>query len=138
MSELEAILKTLEDYASAYCAKDIEALMHVFDDSEEISVIGTGEDELCEGRDSVRQLFLRNFAEAKANRFLWGWRNIIISGDCAVVSVSLTIDVDYQGEQLLIPIRWSVVLKKTDRWRWIHRHASSASVSQEEGEAYPK
>ena len=46
----EIIFSTLEDYAKVYCAKDIDSLMHVFDDSDNISVIGTGGDELCVGR----------------------------------------------------------------------------------------
>ena len=44
MEEEKLIMATLEDYATAYCTKDIEALMHVFVDSEEISLIGTGAD----------------------------------------------------------------------------------------------
>lgn len=38
----EAIMATLEDYATAYCAKEIDALMSVFTDGEGISVIGNG------------------------------------------------------------------------------------------------
>ena len=40
----DAIIATLDDYANAYCAKDIDSLMRVFDDTGNISVIGTGED----------------------------------------------------------------------------------------------
>jgi hypothetical protein len=49
----EAILSTLEDYAEAYYAKGIDALMPVFDDSDNISIIGTGADEFCVGRAAV-------------------------------------------------------------------------------------
>jgi len=37
-----------------------------------------------------------------------------------------------------VPIRWTVSLVKigTD-WKWVHRHASSAASSQDEGTAYP-
>ena len=69
MTEEQEIRSTLEDYAKAYCAKDIDSLMHVFEDCDDISVIGTGADELCVGRGSVKVLFLRNFAEATANEF---------------------------------------------------------------------
>ena len=67
----EAIQSTLEDYTAAYCAKDIDALMSVFDDTDNISVIRTSSDELCVGRTEVKDLFLRNFGEATANRFEW-------------------------------------------------------------------
>ena len=137
--EKEAIMATLENYASAYCEKDIDALMKVFVDSDEISLIGTGGDELCGGRDAVTKVFLRNFEEATAEQFEWHWSHIIVSGDCAVVAITLTIHLIYQGEDLKVPVRWTVALKKDQgRWAWLHRHASSAASDQDEGAAYPK
>ncbi len=138
MTDEQEIKTTLEDYANAYCAKDINSLMRVFESSDEISVIGTGEDELCEGIDSVRELFLRNFAEATASKFEWQWSSIIISNNHAVVAISLTIRLEYEGSELEVPIRWSVVLRKTDRWVWLHRHASSPAANQDDGKAYPR
>lgn len=132
------IKQTLEAYASAYCSKNIDAMMTVFDDSDNISVIGTGADELCVGRKQVKKLFLRNFTEATANKFAWDWLDIRISGDHAVVSVTLTIHLEFQGERLKVPVRWTVVLKnKEERWVWIHRNASTAAVDQDDGKAYP-
>jgi len=138
MTEEQEIKSTLEDYAKAYCAKDIDSLMHVFEDSDNISVIGTGADELCSGKSAVRELFRRNFAEATANKFEWQWSNIIISNNHAVIAISLIIHLEYQGSHLEIPIRWSIALKKTDRWVWLHRHASSPASNQDEGQAYPQ
>jgi len=46
-----------------------------------ISLIGTGSDELCGGREAVKKVFLRKFEEATANRFEWHWSHIIVSGD---------------------------------------------------------
>ena len=135
----KVIHSTLEDYAKAYCAKDIDSLMHVFDDTDSISVIGTGADELCVGQTEVRELFLRNFNEATANKFEWDWLDTRASENHAVVSAKLTIHLDYKGEQLTVPIRWTIVLKmKNNRWVWIHRHASTAAINQDEGQAYPK
>lgn len=135
----DSITSTLEDYAQAYCAKDIDALMHVFDDTDNISVIGTGGDELCVGRKEIRELFLRNFDEATANKFQWDWLDVRISENHAVVSVTLTIHLEHKGNQLSVPIRWTVVLKnKNNRWVWIHRNASTAASNQDDGQAYPK
>jgi ketosteroid isomerase-like protein len=137
--EIKAIKSTLEDYKNAYCSKDIEAMMSVFDDSENISVIGTGADELCVGQNEVRDLFLRNFEEATATRFEWDWLDVRISGNHAVVSVTLTIHLEYKGNKLKVPIRWTVVLKnKNGKWVWIHRNASMAASNQDDGQAYPK
>lgn len=135
----EAIMATLEDYATAYCAKDIDALMDIFVDSDDISLIGTGADELCEGRAAVRKVFLRNFEEATAYQFEWHWSHITVSGDHAVVAINLTIHLNYQGRDLKVPVRWTVALRKDHgRWIWLHRHASAAANSQDEGQAYPK
>ena len=138
MNEQEAIMETLEDYSTAYCAKDIDALMSVFDDGENISLIGTGGDELCGGREAVKEVFIRNFEEATANQFEWHWKHIVVADDQAVVAITLTIHLDYQEEPLKVPVRWTVALRKTDgHWRWLHRHASIVASSQDVGEAYP-
>ena len=135
----EAINSTLEDYAKAYCAKDINSLMRVFDDTDNISVIGTGADELCVGRAAVENLFLRNFSEATAYKFEWDWVDTRISKNHAVISVTLTIYLETTENQIKVPLRWTVVLKhENDRWVWIHRHASTAASNQGEGQAYPK
>lgn len=51
------ILETLEQYARAYCAKDMEGLIALFDENDDITVIGTGADELCAGAGEIRALF---------------------------------------------------------------------------------
>lgn len=132
------VLETLEHYATAYCAKDIDALMALFDEGGDISVIGTGAAELCVGAAAIRELFLRNFAEATAERFQWHWTNVTIREDLAVVAATLAIHLDIEGQKLTVPLRWTVTLRKSgNRWKWLHRHASSAAGSQDDGKAYP-
>lgn len=139
MEDEQLIMAILDDYAAAYCMKDIDALMHVFVDGEGISLIGTGGDELCGGREAVTNVFLRNFKEATANRFEWHWSHVIVSGDQAVVAITLTIHLTYQGNELKVPVRWTVALRRDHgRWAWLHRHASSAASSQDDGQAYPR
>jgi len=137
--ELKAIKNTLEAYANAYCSKDIDAMMLVFDNSDNISVIGTGADEYCVGQEEVRELFLRNFKEATTHQFEWNWIDVRLSNNHAIVSVTLLIHLTYQNTSLKVPIRWTVVLKKENgRWLWIHRNASVAASNQDEGQAYSK
>ncbi len=45
MNQEEYIMAALQDYAAAFCSKDIDAFMYVFQNNDDISVIGTGEDE---------------------------------------------------------------------------------------------
>lgn len=138
MSDEADILETFEEYARTYCAKDLDGIMAIFDPRADISVIGTGSDELCASRTQVQALFQHNFAEATANRFEWHWRHVTQRDDSAVVAASLTIHLDVNGEPLSVPIRWTVSLHREDnRWLWLHRHASAAADSQGDGAAYP-
>lgn len=135
----EAVLATLDEYSRTYCAKDIDGLMAVFDEGEDISVIGTGADEICVGRDQVKALFLRNFGEATADRFEWHWRHVSATNDHAVVAVKLSIHLDMAGDAIEVPVRWTVVLRRQNRHCvWLHRHASTAASGQCEGRAYPQ
>jgi len=138
MTETDKIFATLGEYAAAYCAKDLDRLMAIFVDGEGISLIGTGADELCSGRAQVAGVFERNFRDATAKQFAWKWKDISVHGRSATVAVTLDIHLECDGQNLTVPIRWTVSLVKigTD-WKWVHRHASSAASSQDEGTAYP-
>ncbi len=138
MTQQDAVMATLDAYADAYCAKDTDRLMSLFEDGEDISLIGTGADELCAGRAAIREVFERNFSDATATRFEWGWRHITVTGGSAVVAIALVIHLDTDSGSVKVPIRWTVSLaRRGDRWLWLHRHASAAAAAQEEGAAYP-
>ncbi|KUJ78457.1 hypothetical protein AVO45_19170 [Ruegeria marisrubri] len=138
MTDQELVLATLEEYADAYCAKDIDRLMAIFVDGDGISLIGTGGDELCSGRGEVSSVFERNFGDATANKFEWGWKHVAIHGDAATVAIALIIHLMVEEARLTVPVRWTVSLVRTDTgWKWAHRHASVAASSQDEGTAYP-
>lgn len=138
MSDQSAVLATLEEYATAYCDKDIDRLMGLFVPGEAISLIGTGADELCSGRAAIALVFQRNFRDASAKRFEWIWQDIAVHNQAATVAVALRIHLEIDGQNLIVPLRWTVSLVKQDNaWKWVHRHASSAADSQEDGSAYP-
>ena len=62
-----------------------------------------------------------------------------ISGNHTVVSVTLTLHLEYMNTELKVPLRWTVVVKKEyARWVWIHRLASTPALDQDDGQAYPK
>ena len=138
MNNKQEIKDTLEAYAKAYCAKDIDALMNIFASNDDISAIGTGADELFCGQEQLRRLFTRNFEEATATQFEWHWTVINVFNNSALVAISLTIHLLQNDEQQQVPIRWSVVLKKEQSWKWVHGHASCPAMGQNEGKAYPK
>ncbi len=138
LTDESAVLATLKEYADAYCDKDIDRLMAIYDDGDDISMIGTGADELCADRSAVKTIFVRNFAEATATRFAWQWRHVTLRESSAVVAASLTIHLEIDDNTIEVPVRWTVSLvKRADGWKWLHRHASSAAGSQDQGTAYP-
>ncbi|WP_164661405.1 nuclear transport factor 2 family protein [Tropicibacter sp. Alg240-R139] len=138
MNDRTAVLATLEEYAEAYCAKDLKRLMAIFVDGVDISLIGTGADELCSGRKAVASVFERKFRDAAATQFEWKWKDIAIHGKAATVAITLFIHLTMEGENLVVPVRWTVSLVMTNEgWKWVHRHASAAAGSQEDGAAYP-
>ncbi|USG60232.1 nuclear transport factor 2 family protein [Sneathiella marina] len=138
MTEEDLILDTLEEYAKAYCAKDLNRLMAIFVEGQGISLIGTGSDELCSGREAVAAVFERNFRDATASRFEWAWKDIAIHGNAAIVAIALNIHLKINDGTAIVPLRWTVSLIATNAgWKWVHRHASAAANSQEEGSAYP-
>ena len=105
--------------------------MELFDDGDDVSLIGTGADELCVGREAIRDVFLRNFSEATATRFEWDWHHTTVAN-------TLIIHLDIDAGSLEVPVRWTVsMVRRGGEWRWLHRHASAAAASQKEGAAYP-
>ena len=138
MSPRQAVLDTLEDYARAYCAKDTDGLMDLFVEGDDLSLLGTGADELCSGRAAIRAVFDRNFTEATAHRLDWDWIDVAVHGTTATVACTLRIHLTAGHQDLVVPIRWTVALIQTARgWKWVHRHASAAASSQKDGTAYP-
>lgn len=138
MTEEQKVMATLDEYANAYCSKDIDRLMSIFVDGNEISLIGTGADEICSGRSAVEAIFRRNFNDASANWFEWGWKNISVFEEAAIVAIALNIHLEIDGSHLVVPIRWTVSMVSIDgEWKWVHRHASTPANSQSEGSAYP-
>ena len=61
MNDRDAVLETLDEYANAYCAKDADRLMALFDGGDDISLIGPGADELCTGRSAIQEVFFTEF-----------------------------------------------------------------------------
>jgi ketosteroid isomerase-like protein len=137
-NDTEHVLATLDEYADAYCAKDLDRLMGIFVVGEDISLIGTGGDELCSGRSAIASVFSRNFNDATARQFEWGWKDVAIHGNAATVAISLVIHLTIDDEAVSVPVRWTVSLVRTGgAWKWVHRHASAAANTQDDGAAYP-
>ena len=61
-----AVRETLDRFAQAYAAWDIDPVMRVFAPGDDIQLMGTGADEIRLGRGAVREQIERDFAEPAA------------------------------------------------------------------------
>jgi ketosteroid isomerase-like protein len=137
-NDIEAIEQTLVDYASAYAASDIEAMMGLFSVFHTLGGIGTGGDEYLFGHEATRALFERNFKGAEGVRIDWGEYHVEVLSDAAWVQAKAEVSGAEDGKKFSVPLRWSIVLvREQGKWKWSHRHVSVAAGSQEEGTAYP-
>ena len=132
MNDQDTAFATLEEYADAYCAKDTDRLMALFDEGDDVTLIGTGADELCVGRAAIRDVFRRNFSEATATRFEWHWHHTTVADECAVVAITLTIHLDTEAGSLEVPVRWTVsMIRRRDSWRLpVRSHARTGKNSE--------
>lgn len=137
-TEIEAIEQTLRDYAAAYAAADLDAMMGLFTTANTLGGIGTGEDEYLFGHEATRALFERNFAGAVDVQISWGKRHIEVLTDAAWIQAKAEVSGVEGGKPFSVPLRWSIVLvKEGGSWKWSHRHVSVAAGGQDEGTAYP-
>ena len=138
MNDEQLILSTLDAYQTAFSEKSVEKMMAVFTEKGALGGIGTGEDEYLFGRDAARQLFDRNFSADVDVNFQWGERFLEVIGECAWVQAKAQVSGSENGVAFSAPLRWTIVLAfEEGNWKWLHRHVSVATPSQEQGTAYP-
>jgi len=138
MNDEHLILATLETYQLAFAEKSVEKMMALFTEQGALGGIGTGEDEYLFGREAARNLFQRNFSADVDVNFQWGERFVEVLGDSAWVQATAQVSGTENGVAFSAPLRWTIVLAREEgAWKWVHRHVSVATSSQEQGTAYP-
>lgn len=134
----KAICNLLEEYSQAYHDKDIERILKLFVDSEELVVIGTGDDEWVNGINELKSGFERDFDQADSINVKFRDISISSSGNVAWISGHMNMEATVGGQDIYLPGRLTaVVLNKNEKWLFANLHYSLPCDLQEEGKAWP-
>jgi uncharacterized protein (TIGR02246 family) len=124
--------------AEAFEERDIEKMMSLFSDDDDLVVIGTGADERKVGKNEVRSLFKRDWAQSEASSLIYNWRVVSSAGVVAWAAVDGSVYARVGQREIHLPVRLSIVMKRiSGRWSIVHWHLSVPASGQPSGEAWP-
>lgn len=134
----KAVRRLLEEYSQAYQNKDVEGILELFIDSDDLVVIGTGDDEWVNGINELKSGFERDMGQADNINVKFRDISISSSSNVAWLSSHMNMEATVKGQEIYIPGRLTaVVLEKNGKWLFANLHYSLPSDLQEEGKAWP-
>jgi hypothetical protein len=112
----KAVCNLLEEYSQAYQDKDIDRILELFIDSEDLVVIGTGDDEWVNGINELKSGFERDMEQADDINVKFRNISISYSGNVAWLSGHMNMEATVDGQDIYLPGRLTaVVLEK--KWK---------------------
>ncbi len=137
---MEAIADFLSRYDAAFAVGDVADRLALFA-ADDVSVIGTGVDEVSRGRAAVEAILTSERAVSGRYRLDWLWRETQAMGDSASVlgeAYVLFRDLSPARDPGPMRLRVSLVLVPAgDRWVIRHSHASVPALAQRQGGFVP-
>ncbi len=135
----KAVRRLLEEYSQAYQNKDVEGILELFVDSDDLVVIGTGDDEWVNGINELKSGFERDMGQADTINVKFRDISISSSSNVAWLSSHMNMEAIVKGQEIYLPGRLTaVVLEKNGKWLFANLHYSLPSDLQEEGKAWPE
>ncbi|NMO09416.1 nuclear transport factor 2 family protein [Methanobacterium subterraneum] len=135
----KAVRRLLEEYSQAYQNKDVEGILELFVDSDDLVVIGTGDDEWVNGINELKSGFERDMDQADTINVKFRDISISSSSNVAWLSSHMNMEATVEGQEIYLPGRLTaVVLEKNGKWLFANLHYSLPSDLQEEGKAWPE
>lgn len=135
----KAVHRLLEEYSQAYQNKDVEGILELFVDSDDLVVIGTGDDEWVNGINELKSGFERDMDQADTINVKFRDISISSSSNVAWLSSHMNMEATVEGQEIYLPGRLTaVVLEKNGKWLFANLHYSLPSDLQEEGKAWPE
>ncbi|MBW4256246.1 nuclear transport factor 2 family protein [Methanobacterium sp. YSL] len=135
----KAVRRLLEEYSQAYQNKDVEGILELFVDSDDLVVIGTGDDEWVNGINELKSGFERDMGQADTINVKFRDISISSSSNVAWLSSHMNMEATVEGQEIYLPGRLTaVVLEKNGKWLFANLHYSLPSDLQEEGKAWPE
>ena len=133
-----AMTALLAAYREAYLRRDVEGLLALFAPEPDITVMGTGTDELSIGVAVLRNQFTRDITQA--DEIVWDFPAPVVAclGSVAWTLVQANVHARMGSIREDLALRASVVAVRVgDRWLIHQMHCSLPSPGQPEGESFP-
>jgi ketosteroid isomerase-like protein len=123
----------------AYKKKDLQGVLGFWAPDQDITVIGTGEDEKCCGAIKYTENLLRDWEQADITSI--GVKDFTVSAALPVawLNADLTMNFQVGGKDQSITGRLTGVMEKRNgKFMWTQMHYSVPNVSQKKGQSWPK
>jgi ketosteroid isomerase-like protein len=124
-SDPSGVLSVLRDLSEAIAAKDVEAVLAAFSESDGVTMFGSEGPEVAYGRGDLEALWSRVLS--RDQQYLWRWREerVLIAGDVAWLSAKAEVSIDGGSDRRELPYRVTLVLTlHSGRWLIEQYHGS--------------
>lgn len=137
-TEIKSVDSFMKAFIQAYEKRDLNTLMQFY--APNAVVIGTGKDEILQGREQIKSSFKRDLDQSNNATISMTPIAVTIQNNIAFASYHLMVDVKLpNNKSFQSPLRFSVGLVKHDKsWLLVQTHLSAPLAGQDEGQAFPK
>ena len=119
----------LDRFCAAFAAKDVDAVMGVFADSDDIAVV-TSEEPLLRGREELRSFTERYAAGDTTYSWIWQRCEALVEGTVGWLLAEGTEMASTPDGEARHPYRMTMVMRNAgDRWLIVQAHGSSPHSS---------
>lgn len=138
VSEAKSVNAFMQSFMQAYEKRELRALIQLYDTN--AVVIGTGKDELLQGREQILAGFKRDFDQHSSATITMTPIAVDVEKNIAFAAYNLSVNVQLPNKKSFQSLlRLSVGLIKHDNtWLIMQSHLSAPLAGQEDGQAFPK
>jgi hypothetical protein len=133
-----AIQTTLDRYLTGYTQRNMALLLSAFAPDPDVTIWGTGKDELIVGRAAIQREIERDWSQS--DEIHWEWEPIAasVAGNVAWIRTQGEIYARMGSIRIYMPTRITAVLELRDgTWLIQQMHLSVPAQGQTEGESFP-
>ncbi len=133
-TEIKALI---EEMWTRYAQKDLEGCLEFWANDPDVTVIGTGVDEVRLGAEELRNAMKRDFEQAGSITQSIEWLRISAVRDAAWSAGTITLTTTVNGNEVVLPARQTnVCVKQSGAWRIVQLHLSLPAMDQGAGRSW--
>ncbi len=138
MSEIDGVKDVLKRFARAYSAKDVAAILDLYESDRSTIAIGSGADEWNVGVKQIRRQFERDTSQAETLKLKIGASRVQATKDVAWLAARLVAEVGAGGQTIAMAGRFTATLRRRGKtWKFVQTHFSMPFGEQAPGESFP-